>query len=653
MKIRTNKINYSLNVENILARYDVFYIKYKGQVFDKNILDMDVEPEHKAKAVVYMYGKNAFMLYDKNHITADELHEILNQNYNQPLVDVMLQKNFNKDYQQRTLFRLLMNGLHNNYSKAVMYNNLTGKLYYFNKKWRYKTREMDRIWCLNISLEDDDTITAFVETFMSVKDYYCHNNDIKLVFDEKTSQLRKLTKTDKQQIVYVKQSLGWNSQVKALDFSDWNHYETSKYGVMHQFKEDMEECYSGLADFNWIEYDAEDITMNEREIQAVEEQNYKDRYNNKGLNIINTIGEEGEDLLLQIKKELTSRGIKFTECDDVETDNFNFVLIKGKDAYTDGEDPYNKTKGYHVQHITDRELSQETMNVILSEAIIKDDIMKGQINIADWSSYGFSDDLFFAKRDKNDVYYVIKVKTDGTIERRRFDVPETYEDFAISSSFSKKNDPDRKDTGIEFLIWRDYDDIYAFKKSNEILLPEMTELNRVVKQINPKKQYSSEELLPLIESADCPKEYKSHLKEALNEKKCFSLSDLRKIIEGRTTDGAKMRTHLAENGIVLRVSKGKDSGNGLINYTGVKLFIQPGNDSICKFYVGKKKGISNYYLEKSILVRSAVRLCEKPIDMNFISNVLKLPQVTFVKSGQYSVHPFIYKFLTEFMEVGR
>ena len=32
MKIRTNKINYSLNVENILARYDVFYIKYKGQV---------------------------------------------------------------------------------------------------------------------------------------------------------------------------------------------------------------------------------------------------------------------------------------------------------------------------------------------------------------------------------------------------------------------------------------------------------------------------------------------------------------------------------------------------------------------------------------------------------------------------------------------
>ena len=45
MKIRTNKINFSLNVENILSRYDVFYIKYKGQIFDKNILDMDVEPE--------------------------------------------------------------------------------------------------------------------------------------------------------------------------------------------------------------------------------------------------------------------------------------------------------------------------------------------------------------------------------------------------------------------------------------------------------------------------------------------------------------------------------------------------------------------------------------------------------------------------------
>ncbi len=653
MKIRTNKINFSLNVENILSRYDVFYIKYKGQIFDKNILDMDVEPEHKAKAVVYVYGNNAFMLFDKNQITADELHEILNQNYNQSQIDVWLQKSFNEDYQQRTLFRLLMNGLHNNYSKAVMYNNLTGRLYYFNKKWRYKTNDMDRIWCLNISLENDDTITAVVETYMSSKENYHHNSDIKLVFDEKTSQLRKKTIADKQQTIYVKQSLGWNSQVRALDFSDKNHYENSKYGVMYQFKKDMEEAYPGLVDFNWTEYDAEDITMNDREIQAVEERNFKDRYNSKGLNIINTLGDEGKMLLSQIMRELTSKEIEFIVSDKVDNEKFNFVLIKDKDAYADGEDPYVKTKGYHVQHITDRELTKEAIDVILSEAIIKDDIQKAQINIADWPSYDFSDDIFFAKRDKNDVYYVIKVKTDGTIERRRFDVPDTYEDAAIISSFSKKNDPDRKDTGIEFLIWRDYDDIYAFKKSNEILLPEMTELNRVVKQINPKKQYSSEELLPLIESADCPKEYKSHLKEALREKRCFSLSDLRKIIEGRTTDGAKMRTHLAENGIVLRVSKGKDSGNGLINYTGVKLFIQPGNDSICKFYVGKKKGISNYYLEKSVLVRSAVRLSEKPIDVNFIGNVLKLPQVTFVKSGQYSVHPFIYKFLTEFIEVGR
>ena len=170
MKIRTNKINFSLNTEKILSLYDVFYIKYKGQIFDRNILDMDFEPEHKTKAVVYTYGKNAFMLFDKNQITADELHEILNQNYNQPLIDVMLQKNFNEDYQQRTLFRLLMNGLHNNYSKAIMYNNLTGRLYYFNKEWRYKTGDMDRIWCLNISLDDDNTITALVETYMSSKD---------------------------------------------------------------------------------------------------------------------------------------------------------------------------------------------------------------------------------------------------------------------------------------------------------------------------------------------------------------------------------------------------------------------------------------------------------------------------------------------------
>ena len=487
---------------------------------------------------------------------------------------------------------------------------------------------------------------------MSSKDEYYPNNDIKLVFDEKTSQLKKLTKVDKQQIVYVKQSLGWNSRIRALDFSDKNRYETSKYGVMYQFKKDIEEAYPGLVDFNWTEYDAEDITMNDREIQAVEERNFKDRYNSKGLNIINTLGDEGKILLSQIKRELTSKEIEFTVSDKVDNEKFNFVLIKDKNAYAGGEDPYEKTKGYHVQHITDRELTKEAMDVILSEAIIKDDIQNGQINIADWPSYGFMDDMFFAKRDKNDVHYVIKVKTDGTIERRWFDKPETYEDAVISSSFLMKNNPDKIDSGIEFLVWIDYDDIYAFKKSNEILLPEMTELDRVVKQINPKKKYSSKELLPLIDSADCSNEYVWNIRETLKDKDSFSLKELCSLIKGRGTDGMKMRNHLAEFGIVLRVSKGKDSGNGLINYAGVKCFKEPSNESICKFYVGKKNGISNYHLDKSVLIRSAVRLNEMPIDMDFIGKILKLPQVTFVKSGEYSVHPFIYKFLTEFMEVG-
>ena len=652
MKIWTNKINFSLKVENILSLYDVFYIKYIGQKFDINILDMDLGPEHKAKSVVYMYGKSAFMLFGKNQITADELHEILNQNYNQPQVDVMFQKNFNEDYQQRTLFRLLMNGLRNNYSKAVMYNNLTGRLYYFDKKWRYKRGNIDRIHCLNMSLNDDCTIMAAVETYMSTKDSFIRNNDIRLVFDEKTSQLRKQTKIDKLQTVYVKQSLGWKSQVKALDFSDKNRYVTSKYGVMYHFKKDMEEAYPELVGFNWTEYDAEDIAMNDCEIQAVEGRNFKDRYNSKGLNIINTIGEEGDSLLSQIKKDLINRGIKFTETDDVESDKFNFVLLKEKDSYTNGEDPYHKTKGYHVQHITDKQFTKEMMNVILSEAIIKDDIRMGHIDIVDWTSYGFANDIYFAIRDKNDIFYVIMVKTDGTIERRRFEVPDTYEDAEIVSSFRKKNNPDKKDSDIEFLVWQDYDDIYAFKKTKEILLPNMEELSRKVKQINPQKKYSLEELLPLIDSSGCSKEYVSNIRESLNERDFFSTKELCSVIKGRGTEGIKMRKHLENNGIVLRVSKGKDSGNGLINYTGVKCFTEPGNDSICKFYVGKMKGISNYHIDKSVIIRSAVRLKGKPVDMNFIGKVLKLPQVTFVKSGQYSVHPFVHKFLTEFMEVG-
>lgn len=652
MKIRTNKISFKLNVEKILSLFDVFYIRYKGQVFDKNILDMDVEPEHKARSVVYVYGKNAFMLYDKNQITADELHEILNQDYSVPVVDVYHQKDFDEDFKQRTLFRLLMNGLHNNYSKAVMYNNLTGRLYYFDKQWRYKKGEFDRIWCLNITLNDDYTITVTVETYMSVKDGYYQNNDgVKLVFDERTSQLRKLTKADKKTNIYIKQSIGWHSQVKALDFSNKFNYEKSKYGVLQQFKKDMENAYPELVVFDWTEYDASDKTMSDYEIQAVEERDYKDRYNSKGLNIINTLGEDGISLLSQLENRLTSKDIKFAVSDEVDSSKFNFVLIKDKEAYADGEDPYQNTKDFYVQHITDREITDETINVVLSEAIIKDDIKNGHIDIADWTSYDFSDDIYFAKRNKNNVYYVIKVKSDGTLEWRKFDIPNTFEEIAVSSSFLKKDNSGRVDSAIEMLMWTDHEDMYAFKKSNEILLPEMTELDRVVRQINTKKKYTSGELLTLIESADCSKEYISQLRETLKEKEYFSLAELRTIIKGRTTEGSTMRNHLAEYGFVLRVSKGKDSGNGLINFSGVKCFMEPDNESICKYYVGKRNGIPNYHIEKSVLIRSVVRLNDSPVEMDFIEKVLRLPQVTFVKSGQYSVLPFLHKFLTEYMEV--
>jgi len=657
MKIRTNKISYTLNVERILASYDVFFIIYKGERFDVNILDASIDGDCKARSVVYIRGKKAFMLFDKNTITADDLCDILNKRYSKPLVDVKPLVIFNEDYQRRTLFRLLMNGIHNCFSEGNMYNNLTGRLYYFCKRWRYHKEELDRIWCLKLTLTDDDVITAMVETFLS-KDAKTVTDEIKLVFDKKTSVLRKVSKSDKVKQLFVKESRGWNSSVTALNFDNKERFKNSKYGVLHQFRKDMLESYPDMVDFDWVDYEAEDMTISERELKNIENRNYSERFNSRGLTLVNLAGDDGCQCFNELKRILTEKEIHFVEASQVDKNTLNLAIIKSKDEYSSSEeDPYKKTKHFNVQHVINRELGKEAIQVILNELIIKDDLYNGRIGTVNWSSYKFANNISFAtikrERGKADVYFVIHIMPSGQFEKRKFCVPEIYEDISIRNAFLKDPDnyPDWVDSNIEFVMWEDIDDIYAFKKSEEILLPEMDKLGNTVLQINPKKKVSSTELLSYIDTFECSEDDKRSLVEIAQRKDCFSLRDLRENIEGKSPLGKSFRKHLKDNGIFLRVSKSKDSDNGLANYTGVKYFIDPDRDSICHFYVGMKNGISKYSFEKSVLVRSIQRNNGSPISIEYVQKLLRLPQVTFVKSGQYSVHPFIYKYLTEYMEV--
>jgi len=654
MKIRTNKISYTLNKEKIFASYDVFQIEYIGERFDVNILDARID-DYKVRSVVYYYGKKAFIMFDKNTITADDLYDLLNERYSKPIVKVRQLNDFKEDYQKRTFFRLLMNGIHNRFSKKNMYNNLTGRLYYFNKKWRYNTGNIDRIWCLNLALTDDDVITAMVETFMS-KDSKTVTNGIKLVFDERTSVLRKVSKLDKVKQLYVKESFGWNSSVMALNFDNKERFEDSKYGVLYQFRKDMLESYPDMVEFDWVEYEAEDMTITEKELKNIENRNYSERFNSRGLTLVNFAGDDGCLCLNELKQALTEKNIGFVESSQINAETLNFAIIKNKEEYSSSEeDPYKKTKRFNVQHVTNRGLGKEAIQVILNELIIKDDLLRGSIGTVNWSSYKFNNNVSFAtikpKKENTNVYFVIKVLPSGHFEKRTFDIPETKEDTYIMEAFLRKNQPDKVDYNIEFVMWENVKDMYVFRKSEEILLPEMDILGNNVLQINPKKKISSAEFMSYIESFECSDAEKRSLIEIARSKDFFNLKELRKAIDGKSSLGKSFRKHLEDNGIVLRISKGKDSGNGLTNFTGVKYFIDPNNSSICRFYVGMKNGISKYSFEKSVLVRSIQRNNGEPISVEHAQKLLRLPQVTFVKSGQYSVHPFIYKYLTEYKEV--
>ena len=139
----TNRFEVTFDYENINRDFDIYAVtKESKKLYKTNILDLPRAQFH-ARAVQYLWGATALVLFDKHTVQESVFRTMLQENY--PDVKVMRidvmneserQKWFKKD--EYLLLNLLINTLKSPKNQPFCYNNLTGALYYRCSEWRWK-----------------------------------------------------------------------------------------------------------------------------------------------------------------------------------------------------------------------------------------------------------------------------------------------------------------------------------------------------------------------------------------------------------------------------------------------------------------------------------------------------------------------------------
>ena len=133
MVIITNRIKPSINKENLNRDFDIFKLTKDGKrdFYKNNVLDIP-KINFKAVSVVYTWGNEWYAMFKKNEVDKKILKEAINEESPDTRVE-KLDLNTDKIY-PNVLTLLVLNSLDISKTEGN-YNNLTGKLYFFNDKW--------------------------------------------------------------------------------------------------------------------------------------------------------------------------------------------------------------------------------------------------------------------------------------------------------------------------------------------------------------------------------------------------------------------------------------------------------------------------------------------------------------------------------------
>lgn len=334
-----------------------------------------------------------------------------------------------------------------------------------------------------------------------------------------------------------------------------------------------------------------------------------------------------------------------------------------------------------AEHFTNTKGSSPDIKKIVQELIIKGDVRERMISIFDWERLDSGKDWTFVLRKKiktkygenaahiNHVnkkalnyfqYYRLEIDCNGEMKFDTFcdsnqDEAEEWNKICYAYDFVEDKHRGAQNP-VEGLMYSDIDNIHAILLTREKTLPNISALMNTLMETDAKERVSKELLLEAIDdfekdnidSRECISEWKS---KVAAETEMITKKAMKKILNMRTGIASKFNRFLHEKyGVWIdgELRKGEfeatyQIGNLLnIKYEYNEKDYLDGRTFV--YYVGAKSKRLAY--PNACCMRKVISLGE---ELEY-EEALPLMAVEFVRNSQYTVLPFPFKYLREYIE---
>lgn len=686
----TNRIKAKYNIEEIDKDFDIFEVSSDSERdIDKNILDINTDDKrYIARSVVYTWGKTCFMMFDKGYMTDVILRSIFEESgADRYLVnkvnlfdEIYCQRMF--FYNKRILLQLLLNSLATSSDREVTYNNLTGKLYYFNPALNKRSKKS--LILLEISLGNGMTLFPKAVTFRKMPISCRDRNNTPYIIDRNTSGLRKMLKSEQCKEAYFQKGFeGTHASVSYLGFY-YQDFESSKAKAMYDLCVDIKEYLGKYVEIEFSDLETESPQVLSTTVLSdfcIDE--VVKRLVLKGIRIINYTGDYGKETLKQWQDACRSLGVPCRTVSKVDDNKYNIVIVRTPEYYKENglNDPHNQDYGSAiVQHVITDNFKEKIVKkegeieprcrVVLTELLIKEDVMQNRISLVNWQNYGFEEPITFVTRTpccsneiKWNVFNVMTISPDGSFRYYTINEDEmgvkafaTMTEAYITECFKNKNGKD--DSHVDMAIFGKENDPYLIKHSEERTIPDVEYIGRQMKETDPKRRIKTElvlqHLIAFEQECGCS-DYCSFLKKVLyNVGEYISKKDLH--VKDYKSEKKRFYDYFeSKTGEIIRpkIKRKQEDPAQLDNLVGIKYFRTPcysgGYDPCSYSYAVGAKDYSSFKfsMPKAYLVRQIIRKNGTEPNKAFIEKLLNLMQVGFVKYNENTVLPFPNKYLNE------
>ena len=659
-KITTNELKVTFDYEAIRKNYRFYQLETSEKFIKSGAAFLDLGEDSFVRSIVFASGKKFYLMTNAKNVEKRMVFQAVQKYEGSEYLSIKELNAENMD--KHILLQLFFNSLSNPEHDAYAYNNLTGKLLCYNSAWQKKDSDgnMIQLDCIEVKVTKEMCLqlSAHRMTALSQKsrmkfgkrkihDYpkyeiAYHHHTLKRVskekLDEPTNLIQKPIGNEKSTITF-------------FDFSDYKKFACSKNGVLYNFMNLVKKQFSEYFSIEFVTYENPKILSVKKTELKLSKEMVQQQLLKTGINVIDEIqSSTSESFLKDLCQELQHRipGVECSIGKRLSKRKVNIRYIHDKDYYGE-DDPYSaSTEEVVVQHITEENFQYDvntSVETILKELVIKNDLKQRKISLIDWEKYEFDSDWIFGI-EIDEEYYFMKIHPDGT-----FAVEKMQYDLFNASEYNRYMDCFSVDGSVEGLVKDAAGNINIIKKTNMHTLPEMKEIEDVLKRVSETAEFSGEEWTRLLRIALLKADNQKVIDKleeiigTLQEQKQYDKKDIFKLLKGNTIKKFVVDSIFEDEGILLfAYLRNKEEREKLFSGVIDINYFQK-NDTTARFCVGKIGEGMKAKLERASIIREVQAEDDSKL---IFEELLRLMGVDFVKLGMLTVIPFPFKYLREY-----